>query len=801
MFGVVRSLAVLSFIACMPRPTVTRTCLIGSLTLISCWIFRRTKLETKDNSHSHNQLSQACSAACVATNIMCGILRAGYILFGLFGTSMAGVCLATVFDGGVFDLSLEFLSSRKMQPSMMCKDILRTCAYLIITAVVYATFPRDCIVGVFLLIVSRCLKRFDDFISSNDIEQRAQHDRTIFGCSSALRTLLVAIACLMCLAMFMPKFISVHGAIDTSVPSLPGIRGTVEPSFEFLILLLSSFVMYASERRGGDMRSQQKFKKESPLPTTKIFLRELPTRGQRDKTMGRIFSLASMSLTCALGLFIITQSEVASFVDLSREELLFAFTRSNVPEAQETVLMVSCAGAAALLSELICNLSVCFRSDHRMTKESIPVDAYDLSSFLRFAFHDKDTRRIMYFLALNLSFAVVEVVTGLISNSLGLLSDAGHMLFDCSSLFISVFAAFVSSWPSDDLFMLGYARVEVLSGFVNAVLLVVIALTVLCEALHRCVDPDNHHHHEHLLLPVSVGGFIINMIGLIFFHEHAHGHGGHGHHDCPMHSHAEHDNQHTTVKHRAEGTHEHRNHRHQCDHHHHHHHHNRPHYDLAGKKYDQGDDHHDDHHHQHHHHHHHHHHGHREEHSERHENVDHSSCRHHHHHHHHHRESSCSNRDARSSNMQGVFLHILADTLGSVGVIISSFLISRYGWWFADPICAIVISALILASSWPLLRETSATLLLSIERRHLKGLERSKAQILTLEGVKSVDSAQFWPLDGRDILMGSIHITTTRALQDEQSRLERDIREAYISVGRRSGYTVRSLTIQNHAET
>ncbi len=43
----------------------------------------------------------------------------------------------------------------------------------------------------------------------------------------------------------------------------------------------------------------------------------------------------------------------------------------------------------------------------------------------------------------------------------------------------------------------------------------------------------------------------------------------------------------------------------------------------------------------------------------------------------------------------GVFLHILADTLGSVGVIISSALIHQYGWMISDPICSIIIASLI----------------------------------------------------------------------------------------------------------
>jgi zinc transporter 5/7 len=60
----------------------------------------------------------------------------------------------------------------------------------------------------------------------------------------------------------------------------------------------------------------------------------------------------------------------------------------------------------------------------------------------------------------------------------------------------------------------------------------------------------------------------------------------------------------------------------------------------------------------------------------------------------------------------GVFLHVLADTLGSVGVIISSLLIQNFGWNIADPICSLFIALLIFFSVLPLVKETALILLL-----------------------------------------------------------------------------------------
>lgn len=64
----------------------------------------------------------------------------------------------------------------------------------------------------------------------------------------------------------------------------------------------------------------------------------------------------------------------------------------------------------------------------------------------------------------------------------------------------------------------------------------------------------------------------------------------------------------------------------------------------------------------------------------------------------------------------GVFLHVLADTLGSVGVIISTLLIENFGWKIADPICSLFIACLIFMSVVPLVRETSLILLLHTPR-------------------------------------------------------------------------------------
>ena len=68
--------------------------------------------------------------------------------------------------------------------------------------------------------------------------------------------------------------------------------------------------------------------------------------------------------------------------------------------------------------------------------------------------------------------------------------------------------------------------------------------------------------------------------------------------------------------------------------------------------------------------------------------------------------------DHENENMYGVFLHVLADALGSVGVIFSSILVKYYEMYVADPICSLIISILILVSVVPLITMTAKNLML-----------------------------------------------------------------------------------------
>ncbi len=80
--------------------------------------------------------------------------------------------------------------------------------------------------------------------------------------------------------------------------------------------------------------------------------------------------------------------------------------------------------------------------------------------------------------------------------------------------------------------------------------------------------------------------------------------------------------------------------------------------------------------------------------------------------------------------LSGVFLHVLADTLGSVGVIISTFLIENFGLKIADPLCSVFIAVLIFMSVLPLVKETSLILLLRTPQELQKDLGVALQKVL-----------------------------------------------------------------------
>ena len=99
-------------------------------------------------------------------------------------------------------------------------------------------------------------------------------------------------------------------------------------------------------------------------------------------------------------------------------------------------------------------------------------------------------RRLLLSVFITVVFVVGEAVTGYFSNSLALMSDAGHNFADALALILSWYGLWIARRPSSEKHSYGYHRVGILTALVNAVALVVIALAVFWEAISRLRHPE-----------------------------------------------------------------------------------------------------------------------------------------------------------------------------------------------------------------------------------------------------------------------------------------------------------------------
>lgn len=373
------------------------------------------------------------------------------------------------------------------------------------------------------------------------------------------------------------------------------------------------------------------------------------------------------------------------------------------------------------------------------------------------------------------------------------------MLFDCLGIGVGLWASVAATWKPDGQYTFGYSRVETLSGFANGeypsplphshagCFLILISIFIIFEALQRVLDPPEMETQQ--LLLVSSIGLAINLFGMWatgghHHHGHSHSHGhdhdhGHGHSHGHSHAHAHghgHGHEHTNgnghghghgivhdkkVDHRygvpLEHGHEHgheNGHAHEHAHgehceHSHSHEHGHAHGDSHSHAHGNG-------------------HGHSHTHDHSH-SPSHGHSHGHGHAHSHSLDSTHSTHSAHSDthdhehvmahshNMRGVFLHVMADTLGSVGVILSTVLIRWTGWTGFDPLASLFIAAMILVSVFPLVLDAARVLVLDVGPNLEPTLRSALTDVASVSGVKSYSAARVWPREGVD-LVGSLHV-------------------------------------------
>lgn len=248
----------------------------------------------------------------------------------------------------------------------------------------------------------------------------------------------------------------------------------------------------------------------------------------------------------------------------------------------------------------------------------------------------------------------------------------------------------------------------------------------MIEAFERILEGRETKRLTELFV-VSSLGLIVNLVGMAAFGHHHHGHDhGHSHGHSHGHTHDDsHSHSHSDEKH---------SHSHPHDHEHDH-----------------------DHEHKH-----------KHEHEHEHKAHEHS----HNHAAHHHGHSHSHDNE----NMYGIYLHVLADTLGSAAVIASTAMTHFIPWSGWDPLASFLIAALIMASSIPLITSSAQRLLLTVSDEIEYSLRDTLSGIMSLRGVAGYAVPKFWKKDGAtdspsDLLLGSMHVLITRTADMEDVRM------------------------------
>lgn len=125
-------------------------------------------------------------------------------------------------------------------------------------------------------------------------------------------------------------------------------------------------------------------------------------------------------------------------------------------------------------------------------------------------------RRLRLALAITATFLIAEVVGGVVSNSLALLADAGHMLTDVAALALSLFVAWFSRQPYEPRRTFGYLRWEILAAFLNGATLLLLSAWIAFEAVMRLREPEAVA--SGVMLVIAVVGIVANVAAAAILH-------------------------------------------------------------------------------------------------------------------------------------------------------------------------------------------------------------------------------------------------------------------------------------------
>lgn len=343
--------------------------------------------------------------------------------------------------------------------------------------------------------------------------------------------------------------------------------------------------------------------------------------------------------------------------------------------------------------------------------------------------------RIVSLLILDAVFFLLEIIIGYTVHSLALIADSFHMLNDIFSLLVALWAVNVAkNREADAKYTYGWKRAEILGALINAVFLIALCVTILIEAIQRFFDPQEITNPK-LILYVGSAGLMSNIIGLFLFHEHGHSHDhshNHSHHSDNVKLGTNPQNSNVSQ---------------------HSHHHGEDIQDIGDigdilpatvvERYTTHN-----------------------------ENIplliDNNN-------------NPEIKTKAKSLNMHGVFLHVLGDALGNIGVMITALFIWKtdYTWrYYSDPLISLIITVIIFSSALPLSRKASRILLQGTPSEI--SADEVQKHILNVPGVISVHDFHIWNLT-ESFYIASIHveIDSTPTNFMEVARLIRSIFHRY----------------------
>ncbi|MCL7036774.1 hypothetical protein MKW94_025316 [Papaver nudicaule] len=265
-------------------------------------------------------------------------------------------------------------------------------------------------------------------------------------------------------------------------------------------------------------------------------------------------------------------------------------------------------------------------------------------------------RKLWIAIALCVIFMTVEIVGGLKANSLAILTDAAHLLSDVAAFGISLFSLWASSWEATPRQSYGFFRIEILGTLVSIQMIWLLAGILVYEAIARIIN-DTGEVQGFLMFLVSAFGLVVNIVMAVLL-GHDHGHGGHGH------DHGGHGHDHGHGHNHSHDVHDPHAHTHSHDHEHH-----SDHSDPLLKSSEDGT------------------------------------------------IVVGKEKKKRNINIQGAYLHVLGDSIQSIGVMIGGAIIwYKPEWKIIDLICTLVFSVIVLGTTIRMLRNIMEVLMESTPR-------------------------------------------------------------------------------------